>query len=789
MRSNTPKGDPPGYARPTSASRVSNFRASIGTGLPRPNSTLRESRFRASTQPSYNLFTGETSTNSTGSMARSTSRPGSRQGPSGPSPPRGRAGTVGTNFSRESSKENRAPADPEEYETQRRLIEELKAEVGTLKYQISSYEQEKELARLQVENELRDAKRRAEDDFKSKQAAEAEKAKAFRQVEALQGELESLRADKETQKRELEGKAREAQEESRLLQEQLEDLNAAKDDAARMAEREITDLKTRLTASQRSAAELEEETRTREDALERVHALLAERDELIGNLEADVLRLKAHTGDAETIAVIKRELSDQVTHMRALEAKNREQFAELKHLRQVHKAVEIVEEEKRSLQRRLEVAETVETKLAEEQRQRMRLEDERRAWTSYLQSESSSGDSVEFESPEQLARALVEERLNSASLLEKLGALEPEITDRDNIINTLEAEKTNLTNQIEKLRASGGNTVGNDKVRARLERQRALAVKEAEYLRAQLKTFEMEDMTIDPESVDQETAKRVRDLEDLLEQYKDEITTLQSELASNESTAAALPTAGTKRPHDSDDDPDSSSSQLGQLTRKNRALQSELASLQTTHQLLVKEHSVATSQLAAAHTQLQTRVLSLRSNPTSDHEAIKSSTLSALRLENAELLAHIQRQPTLFATVPASQLAAAQRAVAEARAETASSQKSARRLKEVWASKSAEFKEAVFSTLGWTVSFIPGGKMRVESVYRPSLTDEHENSIVFDGEKGTMKVGGGPRSAFANRIGDSIKFWVRERGCVPGFLAALTLEFYEEQNSRGADGG
>ncbi|KAK0746519.1 spindle assembly checkpoint component Mad1 [Schizothecium vesticola] len=786
MRSNTPKGDPPGFARPTSASRVSSFRASVGTGLPRPNSSLRESQFRASTQPSYNLFTGETSTNSTGSMARSTSRPGSRQGPAGPSPPRGRAGTVGTNFSRESSKENRAPADAEEYETQRRRIEELKAEVGTLKYQISSYEQEKELSRLQVENELRDTKRRAEDDFKSKQAAEAEKAKAFRQVEALQGELESLRADKETQKRELEGRAREAQEEARLLQEQLEDLNAAKDDAARMAEREITDLKTRLTASQRSAAELEEESRTREDAFEKVHALLAERDQTIGNLEADVLRLKAHTGDAETIAVIKRELSDQVTHMRALEAKNREQFAELKHLRQVHKAVEIVEEEKRSLQRRLEVAETVETKLAEERRQRMRLEDERRAWTSYLQSESSAGDSVEFESPEQLARALVEERLNSASLLEKLGALEPEITDRENIIKALEADKTTLSNQIEKLRSTGGSTVGNDKARARLERQRALAVKEAEYLRAQLKTFEMEDMTIDPESVDQETAKRVRDLEDLLEQHKQEITALQAELAFTESAAppSLLPTAGTKRPHDDDDN----SSQLGQLSRKNRLLQSELATLQTAHQLLEKEHSVATSQLAAARTQLQTRVLSLRSNPTSDFEAIKTATLSALRLENAELLAHIQRQPTLFATVPASQLAAAQRAVAEARAETASSQKSARRLKEVWASKSAEFKEAVFSTLGWTVSFIPGGKMRVESVYCPSLTDEHENSIVFDGEKGTMKVGGGPRSAFANRIGDSIKFWVRERGCVPGFLAALTLEFYEEQNSRAGGG-
>jgi mitotic spindle assembly checkpoint protein MAD1 len=121
-----------------------------------------------------------------------------------------------------------------------------------------------------------------------------------------------------------------------------------------------------------------------------------------------------------------------------------------------------------------------------------------------------------------------------------------------------------------------------------------------------------------------------------------------------------------------------------------------------------------------------------------------------------------------------------EREIAAAKAETASAQKSARRLKEVWGSKSQEFKEAIFSTLGWTVTFIPNGKMRVESTFFPSQTDEHENSIVFDGERGTMKVGGGPKSAFARRISDQIGFWVREKGCIPGFLAALTLEFYEE---------
>lgn len=716
----------------------------------------------------------------------------------GPSPPpRGRTGTVGTNFSRESSKENHAPADAEEYETQRRRIEELKAELGTLRYTMRNYEQEKEMAALEKENELREARRRADDDFKSKQAAEADKARALRQAEALSAELEALRTEQDALRRTLERRARDAEEEARVLQEQLEDLSAAKDDALRMADREVKELKGQLASVQRTVQELEQDAQSREAVLQKTQERLTERDGTVAHLEADVLRLKAQTGDAETIAVIRRELTDQVTHIRTLEAANREQLTELKHLRQVHKAVEIVEEEKMSLQRQLEVAETVQTELAEERRQRQRLEDERLAWASYLQSETGTDGPIEFDSPEAMARALIQERLNSASLVEKLGGLQPEIADRDNIIQTLERERASLREQMEKLRTTS-NSAAADKARIRVDRQRALAVKEVEYLRAQLKTFDTEDVTHQPESFDQKKSDRIQELEDLVDKYREEVQNLHSELTSIESSSTSPPTAttaGGKRPRPDDDNGagEDQHEQLGQLARKNRKLQDELSTLQRAHSLLQREQSVAAGQLAAARERDKTRVLALRSNPTSDYEAVKADTLRALQRENAELLAHLEQlqqqhqrsssslsSSSPFATVPASQLEAARREVESARAETASAHKSARRLKEVWASKSGEFKEAIFSTLGWTVTFIPNGKMRVESVYLPSATDEHENSIVFDGERGTMKVGGGPRSPFAQRIADNIKFWVRERGCVPCFLAALTLEFYEE---------
>jgi mitotic spindle assembly checkpoint protein MAD1 len=63
--------------------------------------------------------------------------------------------------------------------------------------------------------------------------------------------------------------------------------------------------------------------------------------------------------------------------------------------------------------------------LNEAQLQRQILEDERKSWTSYLQNEGSTSGEIEFDSPEALARAVVRERLEKATLLERLGAVEP----------------------------------------------------------------------------------------------------------------------------------------------------------------------------------------------------------------------------------------------------------------------------------------------------------------------------------------------------------------------------
>ncbi|KAK0386031.1 hypothetical protein NLU13_5868 [Sarocladium strictum] len=761
MQPRTPQeGDRPNRRRSSSSNR---FRAST-SALPRPQNSLREARvssLRAS-QPAHSLLNADD---------MSFSRPSSRQSLADSIRP----------GSRESFKENMAPPDAEEYEKYRKEAESLKAEIGTLQYRMQTSEQEKEIALSQLSNKVEQAQRATEEANQRRTSAESARAELSAEMEALRQEIESLKQTAKEEKAAAERSSREAQDEVRLLQEQLEDLATAKDDEARISEKRAADARMQITSLQRTLQELEQETQAREDALRQTQAQVTERDDQIAEFEAEVLRLKAQGGDAETMAAIKKELTEQVQHIRKLELTNRDQLAELKHLRAVNRAVEIVEEEKRSLQRKLDATGHLEAELEESRMQRQRLEDERLAWTSYLQSASDDKD-IEFDSPEALVRALVQERLTAASRMDQVGALRAELLAQQNTIHALEVERSQLKTQLEEAKSSA-SVVNSDKARLRLDRQRALAVKEIEYLRAQLKTFDVEDETMQPEQFDQARAQRIQELEDLIDQYKTEVQNLHTELSSSElrvPETSPQPVAGNKRARSETDDAEE---QLGQLNRKNRKLQEETASLQTQIALLEKDLAATQEQLKASKLQSSTRILSLRSNPTSDHEKIKRTTLEALQKENKDLLAMLRSKGDVDSSIPlipTSVLGAMEREIAAAKAETASAQKSARRLKEVWGSKSHEFKEAIFSTLGWTVTFIPNGKMRVESTFYPSQTDENENSIVFDGERGTMKVGGGPKSAFARRISDQIGFWVREKGCIPGFLAALTLEFYEE---------
>lgn len=690
--------------------------------------------------------------------------------------------------------------------------EDLRAEIKALQYELSTFSQERELLVLRHEKELREAQSAAEGDFRKTQASESERNAALRKYESLARELREVQEAAATDRASLERELRGNRERLQALEETAEEAQSELSAQERQSSHRINDLQRRNDTLQQTSDELRRELEDKFDALKDAQQSLSQKETMLGDFENEIMRLKAQSGDADTLAVIKRELSEQVAHIQKLESTNREQLAELKHYRKLQKSIEVVEEEKRGLENRLSIMSDLRRELSEAQLQNQILEDERKSWTLYLQNQAPAGaGDVEFDSPEALARAWVQERLEKASLMEKMGSLQPEVSERDELIRSLETEKSALKSELERMRAKGGTHGG---ARSRLERQRALALKEVDFLRAQLKTFDSEETTFHEGSFNEQKTQRIQELETLVDQYRQEARSLHEQLAVKEegSTPPAVASSGNKRPHEEEPD-----ERLGILTRKNRALLDDISQLHQKMALLEKELEVHRSQVASLRNTPRTRILELRSNPTSNEAAVRTSTLNSLRTENAALLAQLEGQAHTK-VVPISTLENAQQQLGDMKRTVAEKEKRMRRLKEIWSAKSLEFREAVASILGWKMDFMPNGRVRVTSMYyagddndddndnstggndrdddgnksgpsatrhpNPSAshatTGDESHSIIFDGEQGTMKISGGPQSAFGREIKDLIRFWVEQRKDIPCFLAAMTLEFYEK---------
>jgi mitotic spindle assembly checkpoint protein MAD1 len=571
-------------------------------------------------------------------------------------------------------------------------------------------------------------------------------------------------------------------------------------DQERQFKYQINELETVRASLQKTIEELHIDLQAARSSQQTTQEKLSEREAEVADLESENIRLKAEGSGAEELTVLKRELSDQVNHIRELESTNRDQNAELRHLRKVSKNVEVVEEQKRSLENQVQLMKGLEAELGTLQFQKQVLEDERQSWNSLLQ---DNDQPAEFDSPEAVVKALVQERIEKATLVDRLGNVDAQFLEKDEAIRVLENEKTQLRQELEKLRTSGGGLAGTPaaaeaRLRSRLERQRALAVKEVEYLRAQLKTFDAEEETMSAEqgTFDEQKAAQIAQLEKIVDEYRVELQKTHEELSKREAPQPAE-ARGTKRPL-SPAESDAESERLAVLSRKNRKLQEALSKSEQSTTLARKELDAAKSQIKSLKSKSRTRILELRDNPTAEAEKIKMSTLTTLRSENRDLLAQLRGEHTDIKVVPISTLESLKLEMQDMEAIVADKEKRMRRLKEIWTAKSSEFREAVASLLGYKLDFLPNGRVRVTSMFHLSSAYRHgdsgasdsrgpgsmgdggENSIVFDGENGTMKISGGPNSLFAMEIKHLIKFWVEERKDIPCFLAAMTLDFYDK---------
>lgn len=120
------------------------------------------------------------------------------------------------------------------------------------------------------------------------------------------------------------------------------------------------------------------------------------------------------------------------------------------------------------------------------------------------------------------------------------------------------------------------------------------------------------------------------------------------------------------------------------------------------------------------------------------------------------------------------------------------------RLQQVFTAKSAEFREAIASILGLKLAFYPNGQVRVTSVYDLGASfifqplPSSSSSALPGGAStgaGVGGPGGGPPGMKMQLVAQGeggpqdlsqlMRNWIEVEQCIPGFLAMVTLECYE----------
>ena len=663
--------------------------------------------------------------------------------------------------------------------------------LATITYELKQLQSEKDMLILQHDKELRDAQAKADADFKKYQSSASASGKATQRYELLQKEVKEMQDMHVNEKTALERQIRDLRDQTSSLREDAEDAQGRLSDQDRHYKYQIVDAEAKRAALEHMVDEGKQELAQMTQSFEASQKQLSQRDAQTEALEAQMVELKSHTRDSDALNVLQSQLTDQVSHIRRLETTNREQLAELRQLRDAHRSVQVVEEQKRGLETELHVLNDVERQLGEAQIQKEILEDEKRQWSSLL---DRDGPEAEFGSPQAIVRALVQARIEQASLADKIGHVEAEMSEKDEVVKSLDNEKKRLQSELEQQKATGEVSVEpvDNKAYKRLERQKQLATKEVEYLRAQLKTFDSEEtMMTENQNVDTQKTEQIQQLEALVDQYRSEISTLHTDMTKLESAPAPIEPRGTKRRAESQDPEEDTPAQVGPLLRKNKNLQIALQKTAQQSQMLATELQAAKTQLKSLRESSKTRVLELRSNPTADAEALKMSTLRTLKKENRSLLAQIRGEDLQGAkVVPASTVDALKIDLQDMEKVVAEKEKRMRRQREIWSDKAAEFRDVIASVLGWKINFLPNGKAKVSSMFYgnspqdPDLEDEDAHYIIFDGENGTMKISGGADGKFGREIKEPLDYWVKEKKEIPGFLAALTVQFHDEYRSR-----
>ncbi|KAJ3187875.1 coiled-coil domain-containing protein mad1 [Gaertneriomyces sp. JEL0708] len=517
------------------------------------------------------------------------------------------------------------------------------------------------------------------------------------------------------------------------------------------------------------------------DALKAARVELGRYEAKLAEAEATIRKLKTGTTTSEDIDILQRQLGDQVKHIRNLETQNHQLMEKNTYLRRMQENTEKLKDEKLSLERQLARMADIQRTCTQLEVEISQLKSEKARWTTFLE---ASGEKA-LDSPYQFAKALADARFELALLKEKLGEESAKRGGRETYIVELESLVDDLRRKFTEM--ENGRHIDARSLK-RVERTRQLALKEVEILREQLRSYDVEEANLMDGNYDQQKTMRIESLERMVDDYKTTVHHLEEELNTLQKSIPQQTVAEVVR---------TISLYSPEVTQKIESLENIIQKQKQENAMLQKEATSLEEQLHGLQRALgrgeydigKVRVLELRDNPERKELAIRQAMLDALACENKQLTEQIgtlaraashgpsQSETTMALgdsqTVSSSTLEPLRLQLSHLQQSLNEKDTRMQRLKTTFQAKVQEYREAVFSLLGYKLEIDPNSRIKLTCMYNKTDTPVLLVTGLNEGEC-KFELSGGGASEF-ERIRELVGIFVQGRGSVPGFLAGNML--------------
>ncbi|KDQ58198.1 hypothetical protein JAAARDRAFT_129691 [Jaapia argillacea MUCL 33604] len=568
-------------------------------------------------------------------------------------------------------------------------------------------------------------------------------------------EKEKDRAEHEEDKRKSDNELRSLRASLRSLTEQHADLGEQHTELSRSTSQIIATQKSQLSTLERQVRLLEEEASEFRHIAEERSRTIQEVQDRFDELTMSQDTYTRNGSDDENWAVVREELHRQANYLRTLESSNAKLNQELAVFRERHVSIEVLREEKRGLEKKLHGAEELRERVVRLEAEVEASRKEREAWAS-----KAAPSDTPSKTPVSVTQSLSSLRMAHARLLEDHGATSALLRQREAELADAQRRESESHGSLEKLQSEV--RVSKDII-AKKDHKVTLAEREVGFLQALVASYSAEEAGQEDGNVDEAKTQHIQDLESLLAEFKTRIRVLEREI-------------------------DSLGGDPALLGKVQSASEKHLEKIEELEQTLFELRGEVGG---GRHVPPGIRVLSLRDNPAQQWADLRQEVMDRLKSENEALMKRLKELEESGAgsgkaqhnadeeLVPRESWEVVNKEKKELEDVVKQKEKRLLRLQQVFASKSAEFREAIASILGLKFAFYPNGQVRVTSQYDLSASFVFQPTPKAEGGGAKMQLiaqgEGGPID-----LPQMMQYWVQTEQCIPGFLASVTLECYDK---------